>query len=381
MKKGPRWRSYSISNLTSLELLVGALLMRAPMRSWRTPILCLDFFLMFPRMPRLHSIKGPFKLVLGGIWLTLLGVKLDGLRLNWFNAFWISYYKVNFASTVRLGMSTGLFWCLVVILRVLGARSTALRNILGCFSSWCLRPKICPIPLRRSVPLGNYLTIRHNSFKNFTVRSLYVNPRNLKVLLTAQYSKCIFIYWPVNAWCHYFVLISKDLIRRKLLVDLPLPLQGLLSGDSAIETAENRTGDLVCAMVAWFPFSWWEQLGPAWTWWSIIWKVAAKEAYWKFLALLAEIHPQAASEIEQQVCWPVDGTQFDAEGICAFLLRRLAGLDEPQQWNPFRWFLVPQRLCHYLWRSVFNFLCMHGIPLSLSRVLLFFFEFVAAPQW
>ena len=111
------------------------------------------------------------------------------------------------------------------------------------------------LPLRRSVPLGNYLTIRHNSFKNFTVRSLYVNPRNLKVLLTAQYSKCIFIYWPVKAWCHYFVLISKDLIRRKLLVDLPLPLQGLLSGDSAIETAENRTGDLVCAMVAWFPFS------------------------------------------------------------------------------------------------------------------------------
>ena len=55
-----------------------------------------------------------------------------------------------------------------------------------------------------------------------------------------------------------------------------------------------------------------------------------------FWPLLAEIHPQAASEIEHQVYWPVDGTQFDAEGICAFLLRRLAGLDEPQQWNPFR---------------------------------------------
>ena len=32
------------------------------------------------------------------------------------------------------------------------------------------------------------------------------------------------------------------------------------------------------------PSPWWKQLGPAWTWWSIIWKVAAKEAYWKFLA-------------------------------------------------------------------------------------------------
>jgi hypothetical protein len=55
-----------------------------------------------------------------------------------------------------------------------------------------------------------------------------------------------------------------------------------------------------------------------------------------FWPLLAEIHPHAASEIEHQVYWPVDGTQFDAEGICAFLLRRLAGLDEPQQWNPLR---------------------------------------------
>ena len=66
-----------------------------------------------------------------------------------------------------------------------------------------------------------------------------------------------------------------------------------------------------------------------------------KKLIGSFWPLLAEIHPQAASEIEHQVYWPVDGTQFDAEGICAFLLRRLAGLDEPQQWNPLRWVWVP----------------------------------------
>lgn len=48
-----------------------------------------------------------------------------------------------------------------------------------------------------------------------------------------------------------------------------------------------------------------------------------KKLIGSFWPLLAEIHPQAASEIEQQVYWPVDGTQFDAGGICAFLLRRV----------------------------------------------------------
>ena len=94
-----------------------------------------------------------------------------------------------------------------------------------------------------------------------------------------------------------------------------------------------------------------------------------------FWPLLAEIHPQAASEIEQQVYWPVGGTQFDAEGICAFLLRRLAGFDEPQQWNPFRWSLVPivstahsvvNSFPYVLWHSLsLSSIYMHGFPLSL----------------
>ena len=70
----------------------------------------------------------------------------------------------------------------------------------------------------------------------------------------------------------------------------------------------------------------WEQLGPAWTRWSIISKVAAKEAgsFWT-LAEIHEIHPQAASDSGRwhpMGCWG-----------CAFLLRRLVGLHEPQQWN------------------------------------------------
>ena len=44
-----------------------------------------------------------------------------------------------------------------------------------------------------------------------------------------------------------------------------------------------------------------------------------KKLIGSFWPLLAEINPQAATDIEQQVYWPVDGTQFDAQAICAFL--------------------------------------------------------------
>ena len=100
-----------------------------------------------------------------------------------------------------------------------------------------------------------------------------------------------------------------------------------------------------------------------------------KKLIGSFWPLLAEIHPQAASEIEQQVYWPVGGTQFDAERICAFLLRRLAGLDEPQQWNPFRWSLVPivstapsvvNSFPYVLWHSLsLSSIYMHGFSLNL----------------
>ena len=65
----------------------------------------------------------------------------------------------------------------------------------------------------------------------------------------------------------------------------------------------------------------------------------------------------------------------DAEGICAFLLRRLAGLDEPQQWNPFRWSLVPivstapsvvNSFPYVLWHSLsLSSIYMHGFSLNL----------------
>ena len=90
-------------------------------------------------------------------------------------------------------------------------------------------------------------------------------------------------------------------------------------------------------MVVWFPFS---SMGTDGSGLNLMIHCLESGRQKKFIGsfwpLLTEIHPQAASEIEHQVYWPVDGTQFDAEGICAFLLRRLAGLDEPQQWNPFR---------------------------------------------
>ena len=55
-----------------------------------------------------------------------------------------------------------------------------------------------------------------------------------------------------------------------------------------------------------------------------------------FWPLLSEVHEQAAAEIQQQVYYPTDAAQFDSDHICDFLLRRLAGLDTTQRWNPFR---------------------------------------------
>ena len=100
---------------------------------------------------------------------------------------------------------------------------------------------------------GKCMIIRHNSYKNSTVGSRCVRLPNLKVLLIDPSNKCISMYWYVNARCHYLVPIFRDSIRRKLLIDLPSPLQGLLSGDFASETAESRIGGSAFAMVAWFP--------------------------------------------------------------------------------------------------------------------------------
>ena len=102
---------------------------------------------------------------------------------------------------------------------------------------------------------GKCMIIRHNSYKNSTAGSRCVRLPNLKVLLIDPSNKCISMYWYVNARCHYLVPIFRDSIRRKLLIDLPSPLQGLLSGDFASETAESRIGGSAFAMVAWFPSS------------------------------------------------------------------------------------------------------------------------------
>ena len=56
-----------------------------------------------------------------------------------------------------------------------------------------------------------------------------------------------------------------------------------------------------------------------------------------FWTLLSEVHGQAAAEIYQEVYHPSASTQFDSDHTCDFLLRRLAGLDTPQTWNPLIW--------------------------------------------
>ena len=60
-----------------------------------------------------------------------------------------------------------------------------------------------------------------------------------------------------------------------------------------------------------------------------------KKLIGSFWPLLTEIHEQASTEISQQVYHPEEASQFDANHIEDFLLRRLSGLDSPQTWNPF----------------------------------------------
>ena len=64
-------------------------------------------------------------------------------------------------------------------------------------------------------------------------------------------------------------------------------------------------------------------------------KCPPKKLIGPFWTLLSGVHEQAAAEIYQEVYHPSASTQFDSDHICNFLLRRLAGLDTPQTRNPF----------------------------------------------
>ena len=60
-----------------------------------------------------------------------------------------------------------------------------------------------------------------------------------------------------------------------------------------------------------------------------------KKLIGSFWTLLSSVHEPASVEIYNEVYYPSTATQFDSDHICDFLLRRLAGLDTPQTWNPF----------------------------------------------
>ena len=61
-----------------------------------------------------------------------------------------------------------------------------------------------------------------------------------------------------------------------------------------------------------------------------------KKLIGSFWPLLAEVHADAATDIEAIVYHPSDGAPLDSERIFSTLLRRFLGLNDPQTWNPFR---------------------------------------------
>ena len=213
------------------------------------------FSLMSPRMPRLHSIKGPFKLVLGGI---LVDPPWSRTRRTPFKL--IERFPDQSQGQFRFNREDGYIYRPLTL--VSGGDTTGAWRKVYCSVEYPrLVFKLMPstedmslLRLRRSVPLGkpDYTA---QVVQEFHCWVSLCEPEKLEGAPHHPVQQVHSIYWYANAWCHYLVLIYKDVIQRKLHIDLPLLLQWLRNVASAFETAENRIGDLVCAMVVWFPFS------------------------------------------------------------------------------------------------------------------------------
>jgi len=300
-------------------------------------ILPRQFSLMSPRLPRLHSIKGPFKLVLGGIL-----VDPPRSRTRWTPFKLIERLPGQLHGQFRFNCDEG-YVCRPLTLVSGGDTSGAWRKVYSSVEYPRLVFKLMPstedmsYTTERSVPLGKCL--------DYTAQ--FVQEFHCWVSLCESEKPEGAPHRTVQQ-VHFHILVCERLVPL-----LRADLQGLDSEEVAyrlalaIAGASQRGfrlrdcgksnwgfGMRICRLVPLLlDGNSWVRLEPDD---PLFGKWPPKKLIGSFWPLLAEIHPQAASEIEQQVYWPVGGTQFDAERICAFLLRRLAGLDEPQQWNSFR---------------------------------------------
>ena len=286
-------------------------------------ILPRQFSLLSPRMPRLHLIKGPFKLVLGGI---LVNPPRSRTR------------RTEFKLIERLpDQLQGQF----KFYRDEGPVFRPLTLVTGGDSTGAWRKVYCA----REYPRLVFKLMPSTEDMSYTVEE-FVQEFHTWLSLCEPDRPEGAPHRPVSQ-IHFHILVCERLVPFH-----HADLQGLDLEEVAyrfalaVAVASQRGFRLRdCGKSNWgfglrngrvvpllLDGNSWARLEPED---PLLGKWPPKKLIGSFWPLLAEIHPQAASEIEQQVYWPVDGTQFDAGGICAFLLRRLAGLDEPQRWNPF----------------------------------------------
>ena len=176
-------------------------------------------FLLSPCMPRLHSIKGPFKLVLGGI---LVNPPRSRTGRTEFKL--IERIPDQLQGQFKFYRDEGPVFrplpsWLEATPREHGGRCTARESTFAWSSSLCPQLRTWVTLSKRFVPSDNCLITQHNLYKNFTRGYHCVNRIDQKVLPIVLWDRYIFIFWSVKDWCHSIMPIYKDSIWKKLPTD------------------------------------------------------------------------------------------------------------------------------------------------------------------
>ena len=291
--------------------------------------------LLSPRLPRLHSIKGPFKLVLGGI---LTNPRRSRTRKTEFKL--IERLPDILRGQFRFQRQDGPVYRSLTLQA--GPSST------GAWRKAFTSPEYPRLVFKLS-PATEDLTYTTEEIRAFRQISDYTAQfiQEFHTYLTLSEDKGEDEHLSTINEVNFHVLICERLIPFS---------QADFSGLDPEEIAYRLALAIAIASKRGFRLrdcgrgSWgfglrngrivpllldgnsWTRLDPED---DLFGKWPPKKLIGSFWSLLSEVHDPASAEIYQEVCYPSNATQFDSDHISDFLLRRLAGLDTPQTWNPF----------------------------------------------
>ena len=293
--------------------------------------------LLAPRLPRLHSIKGPFQIVLGGV---LTNPPRSRTR------------KTEFKLIKRLpNVRRGQF----KFLRDEGPVYRTLTLIAGTSSTGAWRKVFASIEYPRLVfklsPATEDLSYTTEEIRAFRQIPDYTAP------FIQEFHSWISLLEPNRPanephrpiqQVHFHFLICERLIPygqadfsgldpEEVTYRLALAVTMVSKRGFRLKDCGRgnwgfglRNGRIVPLLL---DGNSWTRLDPSD---ELFGKWPPKKLIGSFWPLLQDLHEQASAEIYQEVYYPQNATQFDTNHISEFLLRRLSGLDSPQTWNPFR---------------------------------------------